>query len=445
MTTTARFARIPGTRLLALVLLIMLALAATAAPGWARAAKTRRVSRSSAGAGGNNYSIQPSISGNGRFVAFTSRATNLIDSKTSGIGDVFVRDRKTGAITLVSATSSGVGGNGFSSGPSISASGRFVAFGSDSSNLVGGDTNIATDVFVRDRETGTTTRVSVSSAGAQGEQVANSVNPSISADGRFVAFDSWASNLVGDDTNGTADIFVRDRMSGTTTRVSVSSAGVGGDDFSFDPSISADGRFVAFDSYASNLVGGDTNGTADIFVRDRMSGTTTRVSVSPAGTQGNGDSVFPSISADGRFVAFYSAASNLVGGDTNGFGDIFVRDRGNHTTTRVSVSSAGVEENNNAGDLSISADGRFVGFSSFASNLVGGDTNGFGDVFVRDRRNHTTTRVSVSSAGAEGNHDSYGPSISAAGRFVAFNSFASNLVGGDTNGTWDVFVRGPLH
>ena len=159
---------------------------------------------------------------------------------------------------------------------------------------------------------------------------------------------------------------------------------------------------------------------------------------------GNGDSVFPSISADGHFVAFYSAASNLVGGDANGFGDVFVRDRMSGTTTRVSVSSAGVEENNNAADLSISADGRFVALSSFASNLVGGDTNGALDVFVRDRETGTTTRVSVNSAGAEGNGDSYSPAISAGGRFVAFHSVASNLVGGDMNGTQDVFVRGPL-
>ena len=232
--------------------------------------------------------------------------------------------------------------------------------------------------------------------------------------------------------------------SAKTKRVSLSSAGAEGNRGSSFPSISADGHFVAFESSASNLVGGDTNDFGDVFVRNRWSGKTKRVSVSSAGAQGNLGSARASISAGGRFVAFEAAAWNLVGGDTNGESDVFVRDRRTGKTRRVSVSSAGAEGNGGSSRASISADGRFVAFYSFASNLVGGDTNGSFDVFVRNRWTGKTKRVSVSSAGAEGNNDSFSPSISADGRFVAFHSFASNLVGGDTNGFGDVFVRGPL-
>jgi Tol biopolymer transport system component len=287
-----------------------------------------------------------------------------------------------------------------------------------------------------------TRRVSVSSAGAEGNNW--SYYPSISADGRFVAFSSDASNLVAGDGNGTSDVFVRDRATGKTRRVSVSSAGAEGNNASYDPSISADGRFVAFHSDASNLVAGDGNGTSDVFVRDRATGKTRRVSVSSAGAEGNGDSYASSISADGRFVAFHSNASNLVAGDGNGTSDIFVHDRATGKTRRVSVSSAGAQGNGASYNPSISADGRFVAFHSNASNLVAGDGNGTTDVFVHDRATGKTRRVSVSSAGAEGNGASYNPSISADGRFVAFESSASNLVAGDGNGTSDIFVRGPL-
>ena len=226
----------------------------------------------------------------------------------------------------------------------------------------------------------------------------------------------------------------------TITRVSVDSAGNQGNRDSYSPSISADGRFVAFTSLASNIVPGDTNNTFDIFVRDRLTNTTTRVSVDSAGNQGNSFSNSPSISADGRFVAFTSEASNIVPGDTNSKPDIFVRDRLTNTTTRVSVDSAGNQGNDGSNSPSISADGRFVAFNSDASNLVPEDTNGYRDIFVRDTLTNTTTLVSVDSAGNQGNFFSFTPSISADGRFVAFSSFASNIVPGDTNNTDDIFV-----
>src|SRR6476661_1437972 len=226
----------------------------------------------------------------------------------------------------------------------------------------------------------------------------------------------------------------------TITRVSVDSAGNPGNSYSLFPSISADGQFVAFGSMSTNLVPGDTNNSEDIFVRDLLTNTTTRVSVDSAGNPGNNKSGSPSISADGRFVAFLSNSTNLVPGDTNNNYDIFVRDLLTNTTTRVSVDSAGNPGNRDSYNPSISADGRFVAFSSDASNIVPGDTNNTGDIFVRDLLTNTTTRVSVDSAGNPGNSNSFSPSISADGRKVAFSSLAANLVPGDTNNGPDVFV-----
>jgi Tol biopolymer transport system component len=415
------------------------ALAAALACGLARAQTTERVSVATGGTQGNNTSEYPSISADGRFVAFHSPASNLVVGDTNGAADVFVRDRQSGTTERVSVATGGTEGNFDSYYPSISADGRFVAFHSFASNLVLGDTNGAADIFVRDRQSGTTERVSVATGGTQGN--GHSYIPSISRDGRFVAFFSLASNLVAGDTNGFFDVFVRDRQSGTTERVSLATGGAEGNFDSYWPSISADGRFVAFQSAASNLVPGDTNSYIDIFVRDRQSGTTERVSLATGGAEGNSNSGNPSISADGRFVALGSTASNLVVGDTNGFDDIFVRDRQSGTTGRVSVATGGEQGNGYSYNPSISADGRFVAFLSAATNLVAGDTNGAWDYFVRDRQSRTTERVSMDSGGAQGNLDSYTGSISTDGGFVAFWSDATNLVAGDTNGAADIFVR----
>ena len=255
-----------------------------------------------------------------------------------------------------------------------------------------------------------------------------------------MAFSSAASNLVPGDTNNSIDIFLRDLSTNTTTLLSASSSGDRGNDDSELASISANGRFVAFRSDATNLVPGDTNDRDDIFVRDLSSNTTTLVSVSSNGDRANSSSFSGSISADGRFVAFSSRATNLVPGDTNDRGDIFVRDLSTNTTTRVSISSTGNQGNQNSYTPSISADGRFVTFESDASNLVPGDTNNNLDIFVRDLSMNTTTRLSVDSTGNQGNNDSEFPSISANGQKVAFSSFASNLVPGDTNNGPDLFV-----
>ena len=428
-------------------LLLILSLSTTSSsahiPSQIQSGTTERASVASDGTQGNSSSYNSSISADGRYVAFVSYASNLVSGDTNNYQDVFAHDLQTGETTRVSVSSSGEQGNGDSCYHfpciSLSADGRYLAFKSYASNLVSGDTNGWEDIFVHDRQTGETTRVSVSSSGEQGNFY--SFYPSISTDGRYVAFASAASNLVSGDTNGREDIFVHDRQTGETTSVSVSSSGEQGNWESFYPSISADGRYVAFDSYSDNLVSGDTNGDEDIFVHDRQTGETTRASVSSMGEQANNASIRSSISFDGRYVSFESLATNLVSGDTNGFWDIFVHDRQTGETTRVSVSSSGEQGNSTSWLTFISADGRFVVFNSGATNLVSGDTNGVLDTFVHDRQTAETTRVSVSSSGEQGNDSSGAPSMSDDGRYVSFQSIASNLVSGDTNGYTDVFVH----
>jgi Tol biopolymer transport system component len=433
-----------GTIGASLVLAIGLATALAAGAG-TRGAKTTRVSVSSHEGQANRESHYPSISLAGRYVAFWSEAGNLVRGDTNGRSDIFIRDRKAGTTRRVSVSSAGRQANGHNALPRISADGRFIAFYSTASNLVRRDTNGDADVFVHDRRTHRTKRVSVSSSGAQGND--DSFDPVISADGRFVGIYSKASNLVRRDTNGTFDTFVHNLRTGRTERVSVSSDGEQAQGRSGPDSLSANGRFVAFTSVAGGLVPGDTNHNADVFVHDRRTGRTERVSVSSAGEQGegiDGSSMQGSISADGRFVAFESFAPNLVPDDTNQNWDIFVHDRETGRTRRVSVGSSGVEANRGSYPPAISANGRFVAFSSGATNLVPGDTSRETDVFVHDRRTGRTRRVSLTSRGSQGNGNSAWPAITGAGRFIAFESTSTNLARRDTNRVYDIFVRGPL-
>jgi Tol biopolymer transport system component len=407
-----------------------------------RAGETTRVSVSSSGAQGDDDSsaLSVSMSADARFVAFSSIASNLVPGDTNGRSDVFVHDRSFRVTYRVIANSNGVQGGSHSRSPSISADGRFVAFQSQSSNLAGSSTPLGTwNIYVHDQSTGATSCVSVDSAGLPGS--AQSLAPSISADGRFVAFESDAPTLVPGDTNAARDVFVHDRATGITTRASVDSAGRQASGSSGEAAISADGRFVAFTSASPNLVEGDTNRYGDVFLHDRTTRETVRVSVGSQGVQGNNRSFAPALSADARFAAFASLASNLVAGDTNGSNDVFVHDRETGVTVRVSADSAGAQANGGNGTPSISADGRFVAFDSLAWNLVPDDTNGSNDVFVHDRETGETLRASVSTARIEGNGASRFCSISPDGTAVAFGSAASNLVPGDTNNVADVFVR----
>jgi Tol biopolymer transport system component len=409
---------------------------------------TTRVSVTSDGTQGIQDSGFPSISADGQYVAYESWASNLVSGDTNGKCDIFVYDRLTRQTTRVSIASDGKEGNGDSYIPSISADGNYVAFLSNASNLVSGDTNDKSDIFVHDMQTGKTTRVSIASDGTQGNSITG--EPSISANGRYVVFYSFASNLVSGDTNGYIDIFVHDLLTGQTTITSVASDGTQENSDSHYSSISADGRYIAFISDASNLISDDTNGWEDVFVHDRNTGQTTRVSVATDGTQGNnfsGASTYYGagnsyISADGRYVTFISGASNLISGDTNGRADIFVHDLKTGQTTLTSMASNSTQGNNDSSYPSISSDGRYVTFASHANNLVNEDTNGTRDIFIHDLQTGQTTRGSVASDETQGNQDSYWySSISANGEYVAFSSLANNLVSGDTNGNQDVFVH----
>ena len=402
-------------------------------------AQTARASVTTDGTEANgSVGSKASISADGRYVAFSSSSSNLVAGDSNGTGDVFVHDSLTGTTTRVSISSDGAQANSSSGAPSISADGRYVAFESLASNLVAGHTNAWPDVFVHDRQTATTTLVSVASDGTPADQPA--FKPDISDDGRFVTFTSYASNLAVGDGEFINDVFVHDRQTATTTVVSVASDGTAAVNNSDNPSISAGGRYVAFDSFAPNLVSGDTNVTSDVFVHDRQTGTTTRVSVASDGNQANDRAVLPSISADGRYVAFESPASNLVAGDTNSAYDVFVHDRQTGGTTRVSKASDGTQGSGSSWMPSISADGRYVTFVSAANDLVAGDTKGQ-DAFLHDLQTGVTTRISVAADGGEADGTSYTSFVASSGSHVAFTSDATNLVAGDTNGTVDVFIR----
>lgn len=290
-------------------------------------------------------------------------------------------------------------------------------------------------------EPGPTTRISVSTDHTEANDW--SFEPSISAKGRHIAYESSASNLVPDDTNGSFDVFMRDRHDTSTERTSVASDNLTSDteanDDSFEASVSSDGRYVAFSSYATNLVENDQTTTADIVIRDRQENETTIISVSSSGQQANRGSFNPAISSDGRYVVYESRATNLVSGDDNRREDVFLYDRQEATTTRVSVSSSGHEGDGDSDEAVISPDGRFVAFESLATNLVSSDSNEAEDVFIHDRVDQSTRRVSVSSAGSEADADSAWPSVSDGGRYVAFTSWALNLTDDPSNS--DVYVR----
>ncbi|MBC7879642.1 MAG: PD40 domain-containing protein [Anaerolineales bacterium] len=310
-----------------------------------------------------------------------------------------------GDLTRVSVDSTGVEANGNSRHSQISGDGRFVVFDSFATNLPGETGGL----FLKDIQTSAIIRV-----GVDGEDA------SISNDGRFIAFESFASNEVSGDTNGVSDVFVYDRQSGVTTRVSVDSSGAQSNAKSVNPVISGDGRFVAFESDATNLVANDTNGVTDIYVRDNQAGITERISLTSDGAGANAISFNASISGDGSVVVFSSNATNLDGNDTNNKTDIFSRTRSNGQTLRVSVNSSGIGADQGATDASISADGRYVSFSSVSENLLSQVGLGFEHAFVRDRQTGITTLVSAYSDGSQMIGDSFGSFVSADGRYVAF-------------------------
>ena len=412
-----------------------------------------RISVASNGEQSNDRSLLPATNADGSVVGFKSSASNLVPEDRNQKVDVFVRDRVQQLTERVSvADIPGIETNDNSFPPALDQAGDLVAFASLASNVVIGDFNHGADVFVYDRAQNATkavlTLVYDQFGDGRGGGGAPDLAPSVSADGGLVAFTAGADDLVLNDANETSDVFVRSPNGGPAELISLisagSQAGHSANGPSAGPAISADGCIVAFYSDASNLVPHDTNGFRDVFVRDRCNQTTERVSVSSAGEQANrpsqasGFSV--AISADGLFVAFSSDASNLDEGDDNNRTDIFVRDRAAGTTTRVSKNAAGESANGPSQFAGISGDGRFVVFQSAASNLVDDDTNGKTDIFVVDTTNSSIKRVSLTTAGEQADGDSNAPQISADGMTVVFQSDATNLVPDDTNGFTDCFA-----
>jgi Tol biopolymer transport system component len=413
------------------ILFSLLLLALLAKPALANVGDTTLVSVASDGTQETDDSHFASISAEGRYVAYSTYITHLIGSHSIRQAVIYVRDLQTHTTTLASISPLGTTWFGDCILPSISADGQLVAF-EYADSAFWGNTNGQLDIYVRDLMNSSTAlliSVTPNGTGSNG----NSLYPSISANGRYVAFESSANNLVPGDTNGFIDIFVRDLSSDITTLVSVDSTGTQANVASFHPSISSDGRYVAFDSYASNLVpGGTPIGQGNIFVRDLQKNTTTLASVASDGKLLNGNSQFPSISADGNYVAFQS-------GTGNGYIDIYVRNLQTGTTILASAGALGV-----SGFASLSANGRYVAFQSDSIYLApGGTPSGQNNIYVRDLHNLTTTLASVASDGTRANGDSEMPSITASTSevYVAFDSYASNLVPGDTNGYDDIFMH----
>ena len=405
------------------------------------AADTTLISRRLQKNESNGASSEPAMSRTGQFVAFRSSATNLDSERcNNGVNQIFVKDRNTGIIGCVSLNSNGRQGDQDSVAPSISADGQFIAFTSPATNLAGNKCdNGFNQIYVRDRTTGTTRCVSVNSNGHEGNQ--HSHASSISADGTLIAFDSAATNLAGNKCdNGFNHIFVHDLTAGTTTCVSVRTNGDEGNGDSFDPSISADGQVVVFQSTATNLANRCSNGNSHIFTHNLVTGETSCVSVNNEGNQSNGNSALARVSGDGRFVVFQSDPTNFTARCSNGFVHIFVRDTVEGRTTCASIDNHGNQGNHDSVQPSISSDGRFVAFSSAASNLTGKRcVTGNVQVFVRDRADQKTKCASVGPKKVEGNSESINPSLSANGALVSFESDANNLVKTDTNGLRDVF------
>ena len=403
-------------------LCLILLLAAPIGTAFAAPGDTELISVTADGskAAGNSDDLVTAISTDGRFVAFASLATNLVANDTDGVEDVFVRDLTTGVTERTIA-----GGDDFA----MSGDGRYIVVAS------GG-------IFVYDRQTGKTDRVDVSSTG----EVANklSLEPTISGNGRYVAFISEATNLV-PNTNPLYDgVFLRDRQTGTTTRINITSTGQQGNGFSATrPGISADGRYVAFGSDATNLVPNVTSGLTNVYVRDRQLGQTVLVSTDSAGVPGNLHSNDPAMSADVSHVCFWSSASNLVVNDTNFVPDIFVHDLATGQTRRADVASDGTETSAGAEACALSSSGRYVVFMSTGSDLVSGDSNDLLDIFWHDMQTGKTERASVATNGAQANGQNLAPAISGDGQLVSFVSAARNLSAKDSNHTEDVFAHVP--
>ena len=385
-----------------------------------------------------NVPLTGSFPGSGSTLVFSSDASDLVSNDTNGQRDVFTKDLDTGVVTLVSTNSSGVQANALSDGPVFSPDGTKVAFISFADNLVPGDTNGKIDIFVKDLATGAVTRVSADSGGLQAD--GDSLAPSFSPDGAKIVFRSFADNLVAGDTNGSGDIFVKDLATGAVTLATANSAGTQADGISLNPVFTPDGSSVAFFSTATNLVTGDVNGQSDIFEKNLATGAVTLLSTNSSGGQGNDGSQRFSFSPDGTKLAFESFATNLAPNDAFPGSDVFLKDLTTGQVTLLSADAAGVQANSSSHNPIFSPDGTKVAFESFSTNLVPGDTNGQEDVFIKDLATGDVTEVPLNTLGIQGNAESRGAFFSPDGSKLLFFSPADNLVPGDTNGADDLFI-----
>jgi subtilisin family serine protease/Tol biopolymer transport system component len=403
-----------------------------------------RVSVNQVGSQANDISYGgASIMADGRYIVFSSKASNLVSGDTNGNMDIFRKDLQTGETTRISTNSSGKQANNESFAASMTPDGRYIAFVSQATNLDSSYTYGEYKIFRKDLKTGEIVSVSANSSGKPADK--RNLAPNITPDGRYVAFESNSSDLVPNDTNWAWDVFRKDLQTGESTRISTDSSGNQANKSSWGKSITSDGRYVVFESDASNLINGDTNGIRDIFRKDLQTGETVRVSTDSSGNQANYNgwtpaSWDPRITPDGRYVIFTSQASNLVKGDTNSAWDIFLKDLQTGEILRVSTDASGNQANSNCYWPSIIPDGKYIVFSSNASNLVSNDTNGRGDIFRKDLQTGKILRVSTDLYGNQGNSLSEGSSVSLDGRYIAFTSYASNLVNGDVNKVADIFL-----
>ncbi len=401
-----------------------------------------RVSVGDGGAESDGNSYDGAVTGNGRFIALNSDATNLMPAAGNANEDIFVRDRKTGTNLLASRNLSGGEGNNDSRSPAISDNGRYVVFGSYATDLVAGDANFVHDIFLTDMRTGVVTRISEPPGGGDSDGHSFLYGAAISKNGRYVVYYSTASNLVSDG-GGNYFIYLYDRVKGTNTLISRNPAGTPANGECDDPSISPNGRFVAYYSSASDLVAGDSPGNQDVFVYDVKKGTTRKASVGLLGAEANGSSLDPVVSNNGRWVAFFSDATNLVANDTNGHFDVFLADLDAGSTRRVSVTADGTEGSADSYSAAMSADGKVLVFYTSASNLDPGDANGTQDDIYRfDTKTGVLTLLSVNAAGVGGDGQSFlaAPSLSSNGKYLAFSSSATNLILGDANGLDDQYL-----
>jgi Tol biopolymer transport system component len=352
--------------------------------------------------------------------------------------DVLVGDPQGPSLKVISLLGSGLAASGASGGARFSPDGNRVVFQSVAADLVTGDTNGKTDILIKNLLTRNIDRVSVNATGGQAND--HSSDAVFSPDGGKVLFSSSASDLVPGDTNGRQDVFVKDLATGAVTVVSVSAAGVQGNDLSFGFAFSPDGNSVIFQSAASNLTAGDTGGHLDIFLKSLVTGVVDKISASAAGLGGDGDSFAPQFSPDGNFVVFHSAARNLTA-DSVGTYEIYLKNISTGAVTLISKNAAGDPANQATGQPVFSPDGTRIAYSSNASNLVAGDLNGMADIFIYDIATQATQLVSLSALGVSGNGGSYMPRFSPDGTKIVFHSYSTNWAANDANAGADLFVK----